>query len=67
MITVKYNDKDFVFDSEIHITEFLESQKIQGNNIAIAVNGVVVPKMKWNEVLLKDNDKILIIQASYGG
>lgn len=67
MITVKYNDKDFVFDSEIHIPEFLESQKIQGNNIAIAINGVVVPKMKWNEVLLKDNDKILIIQASYGG
>lgn len=67
MITVHYNNKDFSFDKEISVTEFLENQNISGNNIAIAINSIVVPRMKWNEVLLKDNDNILIIQASYGG
>ena len=35
--------------------------------IAVAVNNQVVPKSAWSNFELKENDKILVIQASQGG
>lgn len=40
---------------------------LEKKGIAVAVNNIVVPKMKWNEMELKENDKILVIKASQGG
>lgn len=34
---------------------------------AIAVNNKIVPKNKWTEHQLNENDKILIITATQGG
>ncbi len=44
-----------------------EENMLEKKGIAVAVNNVVVPKMKWNEMELKENDKILVIKASQGG
>jgi len=35
--------------------------------IAVAVNNQVVPKSAWSDFGLKENDKVLVIQASQGG
>ena len=35
--------------------------------VAVAVNNQVVPKSSWESFSLKENDKILVIQASQGG
>ena len=35
--------------------------------IAIAVNEQVVPKSEWEKFILKENDSVIIIQASQGG
>jgi sulfur carrier protein len=35
--------------------------------IAVAVNDKVVPRAKWNEFALQENDKVLMIQPSQGG
>jgi sulfur carrier protein len=37
------------------------------NGYALAVNNTVIPKTKWNESFLKENDKVLVIQATQGG
>ncbi|GHV16588.1 hypothetical protein AGMMS49938_16720 [Fibrobacterales bacterium] len=37
------------------------------NGIAIAVNEAVVPRSKWDTVILNENDKILAVQAAQGG
>ena len=37
------------------------------NGIAVAINNTVVPKIKWNEFLVKETDEILIISATQGG
>jgi sulfur carrier protein len=37
------------------------------NGYALAINNTVVPKSKWNESFLKENDKVLVIQATQGG
>ncbi len=35
--------------------------------IAVALNNTVVPRTAWNETPLNEEDKILLIGASYGG
>jgi len=35
--------------------------------MAVAVNNQVIQKSKWNEYLLKENDKITVIRATQGG
>ena len=35
--------------------------------MAVAVNNQVIQKEKWNEYLLKENDKITVIRATQGG
>jgi sulfur carrier protein len=37
------------------------------NGYALAINNMVIPKTKWAETLLKESDKVLVIQATQGG
>jgi sulfur carrier protein len=37
------------------------------NGYALAINNNVIPKTKWTETILKENDKVLVIQATQGG
>lgn len=37
------------------------------NGIAVAINNTVVPKTKWNEFFVSENDDILLISATQGG
>ena len=47
------------------ILDRLQLQHTRG--IAIAVNNQIVPKAKWPEHLLQDNDKVTVIRATQGG
>lgn len=40
---------------------------VDQKGIAFAINGNVVPKKEWCSYTLKNNDNILIIQATQGG
>lgn len=44
-------------------TQLGEKQK----GIAIAVNDNVIPKLNWENHIIKSNDHILIIKATQGG
>ncbi|MFM2225668.1 MAG: hypothetical protein RJA07_1870 [Bacteroidota bacterium] len=56
------------------ITENFSAQQVfellqipNTNGYALAINNTVVPKSKWTETILKENDKVLVIQATQGG
>ena len=38
-----------------------------GEHIAISINGSVIPKKNWQEVELKEGDKIEVIELVGGG
>lgn len=38
-----------------------------GKHIAVVINDEIVPKTKWQDVCLKDGDKIEIIELVGGG
>lgn len=61
------NSKAHHLDDNCSLIFMLNSLKIKQEGIAIAINQNVIPQKRWNETYLKDNDQILIIQASAGG
>lgn len=62
------NDKEYHCDAPKSIVELLHTLSIDADKgTAIAVNNVVIPRNTWNEYLVKDNDKILLIKAAQGG
>jgi sulfur carrier protein len=44
-------------------TQLGEKQK----GVAVAVNDSVIPKLNWENHIIKPNDQILIIKATQGG
>ena len=64
-----------LLNEEVHQTgshddlfSFLESLDIkQWKGLAVAVNQQVIPKSKWKELKLKENDQIILIEAIAGG
>jgi sulfur carrier protein len=55
-------------ESKANLKLVLEEEGIlEKKGIAVAVNNQVVSKSTWDTFELKENDKILVIQASQGG
>ena len=64
-LLVNSKQKDF---SGKNLSELVQSLQMSSTNgIALAVNEKVIPKTKWDQFQLNDNDKILIIKATQGG
>ena len=61
------NDTPIVCCDNISLYQLLIEQKIIMNNIAVAINGVIVPKSTWSTVIVETNSNILVIQAVQGG
>jgi sulfur carrier protein len=49
----------------MHLLQQLLGDKQKG--IAVAVNQTIIPKTKWNDVMLKHHDNVLVIKATQGG
>jgi len=62
------NDEKKVIESGATLLRLLQlNDLLQKKGIAVALNGGVVSRSNWNNVELKENDKILIISATRGG
>lgn len=62
------NDEKYSYSepkSLISILQELDFVTFQG--IAVAINNTVIPKAEWDNYIVKDNDKIIIIKATQGG
>ncbi|HEY3250835.1 MAG TPA: sulfur carrier protein ThiS [Ignavibacteria bacterium] len=47
------------------ITSYLNGKEARG--IAVALNSTIVPKQKWNDTALNENDEVEIVHAVQGG
>ncbi|UCS92629.1 sulfur carrier protein ThiS [Echinicola marina] len=53
---------------DITLSGLLANQDISSlRGLAVAVNQEVIPKSRWDDFKLKENDDILIIKATQGG
>lgn len=61
------NDKTLECPTGATLLEILETNGIKTDNIAIAVNFSVIPRPEWDQTVLQDGSKIIIIKAVQGG
>jgi len=67
-MTIFVNDSEVSFETATTLQEVLSSLKIKNfEGVAVALNDEVVSKTELEKVVVKENDKILVIRAFQGG
>lgn len=65
-MTIEVN-KELISTSSKKLKDLIEEMRFSTKGIAIAVNNEVIPRLDWEETILKEHDKITIIKATQGG
>lgn len=68
-MTILFEERNITIEEEIdNIESLCKHLKIdKENGIAISINELIIPRMKWNIVKINPADKITIIKATQGG
>ena len=67
MAKIQLNGSDFEINNGTNLNELLNKLKIQKNKVAIEVNGEIVEKNKYPNLILNKDDKVEIVQFIGGG
>mgnify|MGYP001323846655 CR=1 FL=1 len=67
MAKIQLNGKNIVLKHNFSIFDIINKYKINSKKVAIEFNGKILPKNKYKKILVKDNDKIEIVQFIGGG
>lgn len=61
------NGKDFNISDNLTIQGLISELKLDLKSTAVAVNKAIIPKSEFNDVRLKENDKIDLVTIAPGG
>lgn len=65
---IQINNVEHCFDQPQTLSSILDAVGVDGQiGTAVALNMSVIPKVKWAEIEVCDNDKITVIKATKGG
>ena len=64
---IQLNGDPYEISSGTNLNELLNKLKIQKNKVAIEVNGEIVEKNKYTNLILNKNDKVEIVHFIGGG
>lgn len=64
---IKVNGKETTISKNTTVEKLLEELNIKHQGIAVELNLEILPKSKYAETVLKDNDKVEIVQMVGGG
>ncbi len=67
MAKIQLNGKKVDIQTRFSIKDLIKKYKLKEKKIAIELNGVILPKHRYDKRKLKDNDKIEIVQFIGGG
>ena len=67
MSTITLNGKPHALDGQTSVTALLASLDINPKQVAVAVNGEVVPRDTWDTRTVLQGDAIEIVRAVGGG
>ena len=67
MAKIQLNGKLYEINSGTNLNELLNNLKIQKNKVAIEVNGQIIDKNKYPNLILNKNDKVEIVHFIGGG
>ncbi len=65
---IVYNNDKVRIEPDSTLSDFIKSQNISvQKGIALAVNYEVIPQSNWQKFKLKQNDELIVVQATQGG
>ena len=64
---IQLNGKSYKINDGTNLNELLDKLKIKKNKVAIEVNGEIVEKKKYPNLILNTDDKVEIVQFIGGG
>ena len=64
---IQLNGDPYEINNGTNLNELLNKLKIQKNKVAVEVNGEIVEKNKYSNLVLNRNDKVEIVQFIGGG
>ncbi len=64
---IQLNGDPYEIDNGTNLIELLNLLKIQKNKVAIEVNGTIVERNRYPELILNKNDKVEIVHFIGGG
>jgi len=64
---IQLNGDPYEIDTGTNLNELLNKLKIQKNKVAIEVNGEIVEKNKYPNLILNKDDKVEIVNFIGGG
>jgi thiamine biosynthesis protein ThiS len=67
MITITVNGEPRELDGSLSVTAFLKALDINARQVAVALNGEVVPRSEWGSVTVNDGDTVEVVRAVGGG
>jgi len=67
MIAVTVNGKPRDLEASLTVTAFLGALDISARQVAVAINGEVVPRSEWGRVTVNEGDAVEVVRAVGGG
>ena len=64
---MKINGKSVALDVSQNLTSWLQKQGYSLQRVAVVLNGEIIPKEKFDYVMLSDSDKVDVISFVEGG
>ena len=64
---IQLNGDPYEINRGTNLSELLNKLKIQKNKVAIEVNGEIIEKSKYPNLILRRNDKVEIVHFIGGG
>ncbi|HAS13855.1 MULTISPECIES: sulfur carrier protein ThiS [Idiomarina] len=64
---IQINDKHLEITEKSNLSQLLSAQNVDTSAVAVALNGQIIHREKWQQTELKDNDTITLVQAVAGG
>ena len=67
MAKIQLNGDSYEINNGTNLNQLLIKLKIKKNKVAIEINGVIVEKKKYSNLILNKNDKVEIVHFIGGG
>ena len=64
---IQLNGDPYEINDGTNLNELLNKLKIQKNKVAIEVNGEIIEKNKYTNLILRKNDKVEVVHFIGGG
>ena len=61
------NGTKILFENDMDLLTFLETQNLSQKQIAVAINGSVIQKKEYKKIIVREGDKIEVVHAVGGG